>query len=517
MPDEIATARQRVAGIQQQLVEKRAAQEALNQRMAELANEEERWARDKQSQEHALDGLERQMAKVDQELQWQRELLEQKARSIDESDNLANKLARETTELEQQEQQAQDAVQSLTAKLAELDTGKLQGAVAQAEKSLAVTEGHLESQQRVLKELKNDAAQMMSQTQDKQARLERLGQEIANTGAAQRTDLAQAETLTTEFAQKDDEIKAIEDAVTSLRQNQRKWEDEETRKRKQVRQIEHAYNQAKLEEQRASSEVQNLKKKIENDLGLVEGVDDQHLLPLEDLVSNLPTVEALPEGLDDQVKRLKRRLRRMGAINPNAPAEYEEAQARYTFLTSQSEDLRQAAQSLREVIAELDDAMNKQFMDTFKEVAREFTEYFKLLFGGGTAKLVLGDPENVSESGIDIIAQPPGKRRLPLPLLSGGERSLTAIALLFAILKVRPTPFCVLDEVDAMLDEANIVRFRDALCDLSTEIQFIIITHSRPTIEIAQAIYGISLGEDQTSRAISVDLSEADEYAARNN
>jgi chromosome segregation protein len=202
----------------------------------------------------------------------------------------------------------------------------------------------------------------------------------------------------------------------------------------------------------------------------------------------------------------------MGAVNPNAPDEYAEVLDRYTFLTTQAADLEEAAQSLREVITELDEVMRSEFSETFEAVASRFKENFGQLFGGGTARLILTDPDNISQTGVEIVARPPGKRQQTLALLSGGERSLTAVALIFALLEVSPPPFCVLDEVDAMLDEANIKRFRTALEVLSERTQFIVITHNRGTIQAANTIYGISMGDDSVSQVVSLRM-EGDRIA----
>jgi chromosome segregation protein len=213
--------------------------------------------------------------------------------------------------------------------------------------------------------------------------------------------------------------------------------------------------------------------------------------------------------------RIKAQMRRMGSVNPSAPEEYAEVLDRHTFLTSQAADLEDAAYSLRQVIAELDDVMRQEFQATFEEVASRFRENFAELFGGGSAHLVLTDPEDISVTGIEIIARPPGKRQQTLALLSGGERSLTAVALIFALLEVSPPPFCILDEVDAMLDEANVKRFRQALQALTNRTQFIIITHNRGTIKAADTIYGISMGDDSVSQVVSLRL-EGERIAAPN-
>jgi len=212
--------------------------------------------------------------------------------------------------------------------------------------------------------------------------------------------------------------------------------------------------------------------------------------------------------LETRVAALRGRLRRLGPINPLAIAEHGSAQARHGFLTSQLADLRRAAESLRQVAADLDRLMRERLAATFQAVAVAFAETFPSLFGGGSARLELTDPQDVAATGIEVLAQPPGKRVQPLGALSGGERALASVALLFAILKVRPAPFCIMDEVDAALDEANIGRFRQELQALSTRGQFILITHNRATIEVATAIYGVSLGTDTASRVLSLRLEE---------
>jgi len=170
---------------------------------------------------------------------------------------------------------------------------------------------------------------------------------------------------------------------------------------------------------------------------------------------------------------------------------------------------------LRQIITELDDLMRKQFRTTFNAVAIEFKQLFTRLFGGGSARLILTDDENPTETGIDIEAKLPGRREQGLSLLSGGERALTAVALIFSLLKVSPTPFCVMDEVDAMLDEANVGRFTELLKELSQDTQFIVITHNRNTVQVADVIYGVTMGRDSASQVISLRLDEVSEDMVR--
>jgi chromosome segregation protein len=220
-------------------------------------------------------------------------------------------------------------------------------------------------------------------------------------------------------------------------------------------------------------------------------------------------VTQLSPEVEESLRSQRAHLKRMGPINPEARKEYQEVKARFSFLTEQIADLTRAEADIRKVISELDALMEREFFKTFEEVAEEFSTIFKRIFGGGSARLVLSDPGDLTNTGIDIEARLPGRREQGLSLLSGGERSLTATALIFALLKVSPTPFCILDEVDAMLDEANIGRYRDLLRELSLTTQFIIITHNRNTVQVADVIYGVTMGRDSTSQVISLKLDEA--------
>lgn len=225
------------------------------------------------------------------------------------------------------------------------------------------------------------------------------------------------------------------------------------------------------------------------------------------------TTQASPvppeDDMEREIARLKERLRRVGYAGEHAVAEYEREAERQRFLREQLADVRGAAESLRTLLADLHATMRQRFDETFARVAAVFSETFTTLFGGGTARLVLVAGENGDGAGVDIVAQPPGKRLQSLALLSGGERSLTAAALLFAILRVNPTPFCLLDEVDAALDEANVVRFREQLQALAAETQAIVITHNRGTIEVADTLYGVSMREDGVSQVLSLRLADA--------
>ncbi|WP_332630693.1 chromosome segregation protein SMC [Halalkalibacter flavus] len=212
-----------------------------------------------------------------------------------------------------------------------------------------------------------------------------------------------------------------------------------------------------------------------------------------------------------KVKLIKLAIEELGTVNLGAIEEYERVRERFEFLTEQQKDLLTAKTTLHDVIAEMDTEMTKRFHDSYVQIRAHFQTVFRELFGGGQADLVLTDPDNLLETGVEILAKPPGKKMQNLALLSGGERSLTAIGLLFAILKVRPVPFCVLDEVEAALDEANVSRFANFLKDFSEATQFIVITHRKGTMEEADVLYGVTMQESGVSRLVSVRLEETKE------
>ena len=209
---------------------------------------------------------------------------------------------------------------------------------------------------------------------------------------------------------------------------------------------------------------------------------------------------------------LKTRIKQIGNVNVNAVEEYNETKTRYEFLLGQKEDIEKAAETLVEMIDKLMEEMKEIFKVQFAIIARNFSEVFKELFGGGEAYLELVDEENILESGIEIIAKPPGKKLQNMSLLSGGERTLTAISLIFGILKLKPSPFCVLDEIEAALDDANVIRFANYLEKLSDGTQFIVITHRKGTMEHAHTLYGVTQQERGVSTILSIQLDDVDQY-----
>jgi chromosome segregation protein len=316
-----------------------------------------------------------------------------------------------------------------------------------------------------------------------------------------------------------EQMRPAEEALAAAESSRLELEAQESEVRVALQAAERAHSQAQIGLARKQEELTSLKRRIEDDFGLVafeyeEDIPGQEPLPFEGIVERLPRVEDLPPEIEKQSRNLRMQLRRMGPVNPEARREYREVNERVDFLTTQVDDLRKAEGQIHEVIAELDVLMEREFRKTFDAVAIAFRDAFTRLFGGGSAHLTLTDPDDLTHTGIDIDTRLPGRRTQSLAMLSGGERSLTASALIFALLKVSPTPFCVLDEVDAMLDEANVTRFTDMLAELSQDTQFVLITHNRLTVQAAEVVYGVSMGTDTTSKVIGLKLDELEEELA---
>jgi len=213
----------------------------------------------------------------------------------------------------------------------------------------------------------------------------------------------------------------------------------------------------------------------------------------------------------EQVSSLQKRIDEMGPVNLVAIEEYEETEQRHNFLSTQYEDLVKAKEQLLDVINRINTQTKEMFVDTFNKIRDNFRAMFTEIFGGGKADLLLVNEGDVLESGIDIVARPPGKQLQNISLLSGGEQTMTAVALLFSIYQVKPSPFCVLDELDAPLDESNINRFIKVLQRFLAHSQFIIITHNKRTIGMADVLYGVTMEEHGVSKIVSVKFHKAEE------
>lgn len=513
LPEQLAEIARKQQALSNRLGDNRQAAEKLESEIQALAREQHLKIKRRQEGQSAAEQINRNLAQLSDNLGWQQDLQGKANHELAELDRRQIEIEAEQTRLEQEQQQAEQMVHQLAQEASALATETLLAELSQAQSTVTLIQGRLKNQRSILSSYQTSQRQLADQIQSKRHRAGSLADEVTTlleqqTGLqAQRDEfMQQLEKFTTGIGETEWRLKALEARQAEL-------EHAEMGSRQHLHRLEAEYNRISLEAARRQDELDNLQRQIQDDLGLVhlEMSDEQvgqPVLPIRPLVSDLPLVEELPPGVDEDVKRLKVQVRRLGNVNPDAPREYAELKERYEFLTTQMADLEAAAADLKAIIAKLDETMEAAFKETFQRVAQEFQHYFKALFGGGEAKLILTNPDSIIDTGVEIVARPPGKRLQSLALLSGGERSLTAQALIFALLKTSPTPFVIFDEVDAMLDEANVGRFRDALAGLAREIQFIIITHNRQTIEAAQTIYGISMGDDSVSQAYSLKLED---------
>jgi chromosome segregation protein len=211
---------------------------------------------------------------------------------------------------------------------------------------------------------------------------------------------------------------------------------------------------------------------------------------------------------------MKARVEAMGPVNMMALEEFKECEERESFLRRERDDLVQSIENTQLTITELDQVSRQKFEEAFNFINSQFAVAFQSLFGGGHGEMRLGEPDSSGEMGIDIVAQPPGKRLQNILLLSGGEKALTALALLIAVFRYQPSPFCILDEVDAPLDEANVGRFNKMLAEMCGQTQFIVVTHNRKTMEMGSVLYGVTMQEPGVSKLVSVKWEEAEESSA---
>ena len=512
LPERIKAATDQAAAIELQRAEESTRAAEVTRRQAALAEEVRLLGQAIAAQSAARGEMARQMESIEREMAWKNGLAEQaqaEQRGIAEREAaLLLEIDAKAHALDAQRRAAADLDRQLDNLPVEQHLARLTSLQTAAAVSEELRQGH----ESVLSTHRSALEQAQAHID---ARLHRI-HVIADEQAHIETQVAALRDQEAELAaQVSGFQERVGPAEAELRQMDAEYaraESEERAARNRLQEIESRYNLSLMDAARKEDELSHMRARIDEELGLVRlelaDLTGPQPLPLAPIVTELPAVAELPEGLEQEMQRLRAHMRRLGPINPDAQVEYTAERERYEFLNAQSGDLAQAIERLQQVIAELDQLMQQSFSETFHAIAEEFKTTFTTLFGGGSARLVLTDPDNLTQTGIDIVPRPPGKKQQGLALLSGGERSLTAAALLFAILRVKPPPFCILDETDAALDEANVSRFRDMIREQSARTQFVLITHNRGTIEAADTIYGVTMERDSSSRVYSLRLEE---------
>jgi chromosome segregation protein len=479
--------------------------------------------------------LERQnsVARLHQEYSWRNGLLSEMRKNIDELATSIEGMNHQRGEIAGLIEPQQARVAEASGRLSDLEVEReeMVRGTSEGQTRLAVLAEALRNVHARMTEVRREASRIDVSLLDIERRLAK--EEVDEAEMARRLEEQAAEVafLAEQLASAETEIAHSERQVRVLEGEVSRIEGEQTALQAALLESETTYSRSAVERQRCVGTLDSLRVEIIEEMA--GGSDDRDARVMVEESGLLDTSASLRwplarrdgeaheynekasligEDNSDRERRiyaLKARLSRLGPVNPLALEEHKALAERHSYLQVQLTDLVSAAESLRRVIAELDRTMRDQFAATFDQVNDAFQHFFNRLFGGGTARLELTNPMDVSASGVEILAQPPGKRMQPLAALSGGERALTSAALLFALLKVRPVPFCVLDEVDAALDEANVTRFRSALQELGQKTQFVVITHNRGTIEAADTLDGISMACDGTSQLLSLKVEAA--------
>ena len=414
-----------------------------------------------------------------------------------------NQLAEDRLVLEQRIEEAKATIETLEEQLEQQE--ELKSQLLQQMTELKVDVAKLETA------LHNECAtfeRLKGETEQARIRLKELLDKIAESEQALLGNDDEVVQLEANLAEKKEKREGIIEQIQDQRVTLTKVSQELETLEREVRESHKV--QQKMAESLNQLDVSIGKVDVEMDI-MIKKLEEEYQMTFDHANENYPLKGSIEE-IKSRIRSIKGQIAALGEINVGAIQEYQRVKERYDFLTTQRDDLIEAKATLEETINEMDQEMTVKFKETFDLVREQYMEIFKKLFGGGSADLVLTDPHDLLHTGVEIIAQPPGTKLKTSNLLSGGQKALTSIALLFAILKVRTVPFCVLDEVEAALDEANVARYANYLKAFSNETQFIVITHRKGTMEKADVLYGVTMQERGVTKLVSVRMDNVSDY-----
>ena len=522
----------------------------LDARISELSSQAEHVLAEQEERKQRADGLRKELSRTE-------ELAQELAKSVTamqrEQERVQSELQVNTTVAEQLLGEIRDIEQEVSAAGARVleqeaaqaaASGEVDDIQAEVDEALADNRGQQEAltaarttaalHEQEVRALRQRAEQLEAQARELELQVSRRRQRLEAI-ELQRMELFETST------ERESERAALVELVESLGRRLREGDVEQSDLDRQIQELERAqngerqdlarvegeYQHAVADSQRARAAIEALTEQMREELRGADSEEGDVALVVEAGGEPALSVEEATH-LRRQIEALRGRMKHLGGYDPDAPHVYAELKIRYDFMSEQIQDMEQASGNLRSIIAELDTSMRHQFEETFHAVNERFQQHFRTLFSGGVARLELTAPKRqpaddesdealdgpvhppkpAGFGGVEVFVQIPGKKVQDLSLLSGGERALVSAALLFALLESNPPPFCLLDEVDAALDEANVMRFCEILEQLSEHTQFIIITHNRVTMTHASAIYGISMGDDSVSRVLSMRLAD---------
>jgi chromosome segregation protein len=364
----------------------------------------------------------------------------------------------------------------------EKSLGSYKERIQENELTIAETRELIQFKEAELQRLQKEISESILEKKGLQEYIQRQSTSEEEEAGVLRDKVREKETLMKEFYQLQDRLRELTKRQTA---------------------VERELNKLEIDQAKAQLQIENILEKLENDYEITLAEAEKLYSEIEDIRGTKKTITQLKQGIKE-----------LGNVNISSIEEYENVLERFEFLNKQVIDLNGAKEDIESVVKDMEKKMRVQFRKSFQEINERFSETFAILFKGGKARLEIDDGDDILTAGIEIMAQPPGKKLQSLTLLSGGEKSLTAVALLFAILKTRPSPFCILDEIDAALDEANISRYTSYLNSLEDNTQFVLITHRKTTMEIADVLYGVTMEEEGVSRMISLKLKDYDDLAS---
>ncbi|MCK8825863.1 chromosome segregation protein SMC [Fuchsiella alkaliacetigena] len=492
LTEELAQVQKEGLGLKEELVAKEEGleqtQKLLHRLEIQLAEKTKDWQQLEQevsrvvSEKEQLSSQLEELNEKEQDLKEQRQDLKQDLENLSAQDSIEggiDLLEEKIVELETAKEKLQEEITDSKVQIAAIEQEKLG-----LKKEVTRVQASLDKLKRQLETKQQEKAKLKERRQEIAVEKKQLATAVQEAEAARDELRGQLNGLNKQKEELTEEITELESGTKGIRDKL-----------------------AKLQKKLNNYEVEKAQLKIKLD-NIVDKLSENYELQFTDqlLEDKQPIMDY--QAVEKRIAELKEAISKLGHVNLGAEEEYQTLKERFSFLKQQYQDLIEAKESLTTVISEIDTTMEEKFVETFEQIKKEFEQIFTELFGGGQAQLELAEPDDLLTTGIEINAQPPGKKLQKLSLMSGGERALTAIALIFALLKVRPSPFYVLDEIDAPLDEANVDRFADYLRGLSARAQFILITHRKGTMEAADALYGVTMQESGVSKLVSLKLSE---------
>lgn len=445
--------------------------------LRELGNQKKQYEEKSARYEREIEDLKDELRRIEDKKQWIVEQLSISNKMIEELESTMRVGDEKRSNLSEAFQKAGDKKTALAVRMA------------------GETERH-ESFKRDLDRLKFVLNQSAKEIEQRKAAIEQVN-------ILKRELIVQKEELIVQKSQWQEELTAIKAELGELSEDKEAMRQELSRQNESLMTCTVALD--RLNNELHALEIDLTKYTVEKE-NVVRTIEERYEMSVEEAAGLKKEIDE--KIVNQRTRQIKSQLKELGEVNTGSIKEYEEVTERYGFMKEQMDDLIKGQQTLKKIIKELDVTMKKQFVETFENIRSNFGDVFRALFNGGTADLKIVDEENVLESDIEIFAQPPGKRLQNLTLLSGGEKSLTAIALLFSTLKYKPAPFCMLDEIEAALDDVNVYRFAEFLKDFSDTSQFVIITHRKGTMEIADILYGVTMEEYGVSKIVSVKMED---------